>query len=120
MRDEYLVTKKFEAGCWFSGVVNYYRKFINNCAKIQEPINRLKKKGVKFVWDENCEKAFIELKKAIISPPILVYPDYSQPFTLTTDASNEAIGAVLSQGKIGEDRPIAFASKALNDAESRY
>ena len=49
-----------------------------------------------------------------------MYPDYSQPFILTTDASNEAIGAVLSQGKIGEDRPIAFASKALNDAESRY
>ena len=104
----------------FLGLVNYYRKFINNCAEIQEPINRLKKKGVKFLWDEKCEQAFKELKHAITNPPLLAYPDFNKPFILTTDASNVAIGAVLSQGEVGSDRPIMFASKALNDAEGRY
>lgn len=52
-----------------------------------------------------------------MNDPILQYPDFSQDFNLTTDASNFAIGAVLSQGKIGSDRPIAYASRTLNDSE---
>ena len=53
-------------------------------------------------------------------PPILVYPDYTKAFILTTDTSNEALGAVLSQGKIEDEKHIEFASKALNDAGKRY
>ena len=48
--------KNLKQAAAFLGLVNYYRKFIDNCAKMQEPINRLKKKGVKFVWDESCER----------------------------------------------------------------
>jgi len=50
----------------------------------------------------------------------LRYPDFTKPFILTTDASNFAIGAVLSQGTMGSDRPIAFASRTLNEAEVNY
>lgn len=52
--------------------------------------------------------------------PLLQYPDYSKPFILTTDASNVALGAVLSQGQVGCDKPVAYASRTLSDTESRY
>ena len=52
-----------------------------------------------------------------MSPEVLKYPNFEELFILTTDASNVALGAVLSQGKIGEDRPISYASKAFNKQE---
>jgi len=52
--------------------------------------------------------------------PILQYPDFSPQFVLTTDGSNQGLGAVLSQGPIGRDLPIAYASRRLNSAESHY
>jgi His(2)-Cys(2) zinc finger./Integrase core domain. len=56
----------------------------------------------------------------LINEPILKYPDYDKPFILTTDASNYAIGAVLSQGKIGSDLPVGYASRTLNSSEQHY
>ena len=52
--------------------------------------------------------------------PVLQYPDPSKPFVVTTDSSRVAIGAILSQGPIGKDRPISYASRVLNDAEKNY
>lgn len=104
----------------FLGLVNYYRKFITGTSEIALPINKLLRKDAKFEWSRECQEAFEKLKEAILSPPVLAYPDFSKPFLLTTDASGGAIGAVLSQGENGEDRPIAFASRSLNDAETRY
>ena len=51
---------------------------------------------------------------------VLQYPDFTKPFVLTTDASGFAVGAILSQGKIVQDKPIAFASRTLNQAEQNY
>lgn len=104
----------------FLGLGNYYRKFVPNFAQIVAPLNRLLRKNVKFVWHDEHKTAFENLKKSLINPPVLIYPDFSQPFHLTTDASNDALGAVLSQGEIGNDKPIAFASRSLNDAERKY
>lgn len=104
----------------FLGLSNYYRKFIPNFSKIAEPIQKLLHKGTKFKWTEECQHAFKTLKHALVNPPLLIYPDFSKPFILTTDASGEALGAVLSQGKIGEDQPIAYASRSLNKAERNY
>jgi hypothetical protein len=56
----------------------------------------------------------------LVESPILQYPDFSRPFILTMDASGYALGAVLSQGTIGKDRPIAYASRTLNGAELNY
>jgi len=55
----------------------------------------------------------------LISQPVLAYSDWNKPFILTIDASNEAIDAILSQG-ISKDKPLAFASRTLNKAETRY
>lgn len=102
----------------FLGMMSYYRKFIPNLSNLAEPINRLLKKGQKFVWSVTCQQSFDELKSLLMSSPILQYPDFTKKFVITTDASNVAIGAVLSN----EDKnlPIAYASRILNAAERRY
>ena len=56
----------------------------------------------------------------LTSQPLLKYPDFSKPFILTTDASNNALGAILSQGKIGRDLPVAYASQTFSKAERNY
>lgn len=104
----------------FLGLVGYYRHFIPNFAVIVKPLNNLLRKDVPFNWDKEHVNAFEKLKKLITDEPILQYPDFSREFILTTDASKIAIGAVLSKGDIGQDKPIAFASRTLNKAESNY
>ena len=102
------------------GLAGYYRKFITKFSHISAPLTRLLKKNVDWEWTQECEQSFIKLKSILSSEPLLQYPDFMQPFIVTTDASNIAIGCILSQGKIGEDKPIAYASRKLNDAETRY
>lgn len=78
------------------------------------------KQDTKFVWSEECQKSFDTLKKALCSEPILKNPDFTNIFILTTDASNKALGAILSQGEIGKDLPICYASRTLNKSENNY
>lgn len=104
----------------FVGFANYYRQFIQDFAERTKPLTNLTKKNVKFVWSPECQLAMEYLIKQITSSPILQAPDFEKEFILTTDASNFAIGAVLSQGEIGSDKPIAFYSRTLLDAETRY
>ena len=104
----------------FLGLANYYRRFIPNFSKIAKPLTELLRKDIPFIWTENEEQAFQMLKMQLVNPPVLQYPDFSKGFVLTTDASQNAIGCVLSQGKIGQDLPIAYASRALNKAERNY
>lgn len=104
----------------FLGLAGYYRRFIRDFAKIAKPLNSLFKEGVEYKWETEQEKAFTTLKNILTSDSLLQYPDFNREFVLTTDASKEALGAVLSQGDIGTDRPIAYASRTLNKAERNY
>jgi RNase H-like domain found in reverse transcriptase/Reverse transcriptase (RNA-dependent DNA polymerase)/Integrase zinc binding domain len=115
----YPVPKNGDETKRFVAFANYYRKFIRNFATITAPLNRLSKKGVIFDWNEECQKSFETLKQQLISPITLDYPDFSEnnTFILTTDASKIGLGAVLSNSN---KRPIAFASRALNNAEKNY
>jgi len=101
-------------------MINYYRRFIPNCSKIASPLYKLLKKDTKFEWTEAQENAFQHLKSKLTWQPILQYPDFSNEFVLTTDASNQGVGAVLSQGPTGKDLPVAYASRSLNRAETHY
>lgn len=101
----------------FLGLLGYYRRFINNFAKLTKPLTKCLKKGAKIVHNDEFLSCFETCRNLLINEPILQYPDFSKPFNLTTDASNVAIGAVLSQGPIGGDLPVAFASRTLNDSE---
>lgn len=104
----------------FLGLVGYYRKFIQNFSKIAKPLTELLKQGQPFIWTDLCQNAFNYFREILTKEPLLQHPDFNKPFVITTDASNIAIGAVLSQGKIGSDLPISYASRTLNKAKKNY
>ena len=104
----------------FTAFCNYYRKFVKNFAEVDKPLYRLNSKGVKFTWEKEHENAFQFLKKRLLQAPILVFPNFRQPFVIDTDASETALGAVLSQIIDGEERPIAFESRVLSKTEVNY
>ena len=104
----------------FLGLAGYYRRFIEHFSQIAKPLTQLLKKDQAFRWTAQEQEAFEILKEKLTTTPILQYPDFSKPLVLTTDASGKAIGVVLSQGKIGQDLPIAYASRVLNKAEENY
>jgi hypothetical protein len=104
----------------YLGLIGYYRRFIPQFSKIAAPLHKLLKKDAKFAWGEDQEIAFRTLKQKLMSGPILRYPNFSEDFILTCDASNEGAGAILSQGEVGKDLPIAYASRSFNKAERNY
>jgi len=81
----------------FLGFTNFYRRFIENFAKMSKPLSDLTKKDYTWNWGVEQQNAFKALKKAFITAPVLRIPNDEDPFKLSTDASDFAIGAVLSQ-----------------------
>ena len=104
----------------FLGTAGYYRKFIRDFSSIASPLSDLTKEGVKFEWGARQQQAFEKLKAAIVNGPVLILPDPSRPFVVHTDASGFAVGAVLQQDQGHGLQPIAFMSKKMLDAETRY
>ena len=104
----------------FYGLASYYRKFVKGFAAIAEPLTRLTKKGTKFCWTEDAQVAFDALKNAILEAPILAFPQPGLPVYVDTDASDVAIGGVISQKIDGQERPIAFFSRIMNAAQRNY
>jgi len=104
----------------FIGLAGYYRRFIENFLKIVKPLTKLTEKGIKFEWTQEQQEAFDNLKEKLITAPVLQYQNFNDEFILTTDASDFAIGGILSQGVIGQDRPITYASRILSHAEQNY
>lgn len=104
----------------FLGLAGYYRRFIQNFSKISKPLTTLLKKETRFTWSDAQETAFTRLRDALCEEPVLQYPDFTKSFIVTTDASDTAIGGILSQGEIGKDRPVAYASRLLHGAELNY
>ena len=101
----------------FLGLVNFYRCFVPHFANIAGPLTDLTSKATPFSWEPKHQEAFMNLKKALTSPPILDYPQKNDHFVLTTDASNTGLGAVLSttRGSV-----IEYASRTLSKAEKSY
>lgn len=104
----------------FLGLSGYYRRFIKDYAKIAKPLTKLLQKKTLFEWNDDAKQSFQTLKEMLCTAPILQFPDLSQPYNITTDASGYAIGGVLSQGLIGRDRPIAYTSRVLRGPELNY
>ena len=100
----------------FLGLAGYYRKFIRNFSKIAKPLTELTKKDIQFHWTDKTQLSFDTLKERLCQAPVLKYPDYTKTFTLTTDASNEGLGAILSQ----DGHPCCFISRTLNPPERNY
>ncbi|KAL7290673.1 hypothetical protein TKK_0015430 [Trichogramma kaykai] len=104
----------------FLGMIGWYARFLKNLAEIRQPLTELTRKNVAWHWREEQQNAFEKLKKMLTEAPVLARPNHDLPFTLQTDASNFAIGAVLSQNIDGEEHPIAYASRTLTKAERNY
>ncbi|KAL4084023.1 hypothetical protein QTP88_029339 [Uroleucon formosanum] len=104
----------------FLGLSGYYRRFIRNYNQIAIPLNPLLKKNVLFEWTTETQTTFDTLKEKLIKSSILQYPNFKNEFILTTDASQFAIGRILSQVIPVQDFSIAYASRTLNKAEHAY
>nr|GEV70090.1 reverse transcriptase domain-containing protein [Tanacetum cinerariifolium] len=108
-------------GVWsFLGHAGFYQKFTQDFSKISRPMTHLLEKNTPFIFFEDYVKAFQTLKKKLTEAPILIASNWDLPFELMCDASNFAIGAVLGQRHEKHFRPIHYASKMMNDAESNY
>ena len=90
-------------------------------SRIAGPLFKLTQKSVRqYNWNECCTEAFQELKRRLTNPPILAFPRFDCKFLLATDASDSAIGAVLSQVQEGAEKVIAYWSRQLTKAERNY
>jgi hypothetical protein len=81
----------------FLGFANFYRRFIEGFSRICRPMTELTKDKVPFVWSNECEESFKLLKQKFMEPPILVHFFPERPTIVETDASDFALGAILSQ-----------------------
>lgn len=124
---DYAVPKNIKQLRSFLGLAGYYRKFIKNYAAITKPltihlrgengrITAKQSEKIKVNLDEAALESFNKIKTLLQEHVELYQPDFEKPFELTTDASNYALGAVLSQ----EKHPIVFISRILNDTELNY
>ena len=106
----------------FLGICNYYRRFIKEYSKKARALEEIcGKNKEKLIWTDNCDKAFEDMKAALTEAPILTFPDFKKEFILDTDASFDAIGAVLSQkDDNGREHVIAYGSHAMNNFERGY
>ena len=100
----------------FLGLAGYYRRFIEGFSKIAKPMTELLKKDKKFVWTEDCERSFNELKIRLTSVPVLTLADIYRSFDVYCDASKKGLGCVLMQdGKV-----VAYASRQLRQCKGNY
>ena len=104
----------------FLEFANFYRRFIEGYSKLTRPLTDLTKKSQKFSWSDECGRTFEELKQRFTSAPILRHYDPEQPCFIECDASDFAIGAVLSPEFEGRSHAIAFHSRKMNKHEINY
>ena len=81
----------------FLGLASYYQRFIPSFSRVVAPLFALTRKDAVFQWDERCQNSFDRLKGLLIQASLLVFPNFTKPFVLETDATGQRLGAVLSQ-----------------------
>lgn len=104
----------------FLGAVSFFRRFLPQLSSIAEPLWNLCRKNVPFRWDDEKEATFQKLKQMLGTAPVLQLPDWNRMFKIETDASGTGLGAVLTQEDPDGSWPVAYASRTLRGAESRY
>ena len=100
----------------FLGLAGYYRRFIQGFSSLVLPLTRLTRKGQPFVWKNECEECFNELKTRLTSAPVLVIPDPALGFQIYSDAFKKGLGCVLMQNQ----QVVAYASRQLKPHEENY
>ena len=105
----------------FLGFANFYRKFILHYSSLTTPLTSLTRKGVRFTWSPAADAAFRQLQQAFTSAPVLQHYQPELPITIEADASDFALGCILSQtSPAGELHPVCFYSRKFTPAELNY
>jgi len=104
----------------FLGHVGFYRRFIKDFLKIAKPLTHLLVKDVLFEFNEEFLSAFLRLKEALISAPVMQALNWELPFEVMCDASDYAVEAVLGQRKDNKPYAIYYASWTLDEAQVNY
>ena len=91
------------------GLAGYYRRFVEGFSHLAMPLTSLTQKGAKFEWTKKCEESFQELKKRLVSAPILTIPSGNGGFTIYSDASKKGLRCVLMK----HEKVVAYASRQL-------
>ena len=105
----------------YIGLLSYYGKFLQNLSTVLAPLHRLLRKGVKWNWSCEQERAYRLSKQLLVSAKVLAHFNSQQESIVTCDASSYGLGAVLAQrGKDGKEHPVAFVSRTLTKAERNY
>ncbi len=105
----------------FLGMAGYYRKFCDNFSAITEPLTRLLRKNSKFIWTDECQKSFDQIKAILKTSPVLLAPNFGKDFKLAVDASDVGAGAVLMQeDDTGVDHPVSYFSRKFNKHQRNY
>ena len=101
----------------FLGHVGFYRRFIKDFLKIAKPLTQFLVKDVPFEFNQECLSAFLKLKEALISAPVMQASNWELPFEVMCDSSDYAVGAVLGQRKGNKPYAIYYASRTLDEAK---
>jgi hypothetical protein len=104
----------------FVHLAGYYRRFVKGFGTVAAPMTKLLRKNVAWTWGEAQQRAFDELKRALTEKPVLLYPNFSKPFTVATDASQVGLGACLMQDHGGGPQPVAYASRVNDPTTAKY
>ncbi|KAL7854700.1 hypothetical protein SRHO_G00168900 [Serrasalmus rhombeus] len=105
----------------YLGLLNYYGRFVSNLASLLKPLHQLLCQDKAWKWTDKCAQAFAKTKRALLKSEVLTHFDPALPLQLACDASPYGVGAVISHiMPDGKEKPIAFASRTLNKAESNY
>ena len=105
----------------FFGMAGYYRKFCNSFSVIAEPLTNLRSKRAKFIWTNDCQKAFEILKAILKNEPVLLAQNFAKELKLAVDASDTGAGTLLMQeGNNGVDHPVSYFSKKFNKNQKNY
>jgi hypothetical protein len=105
----------------FMGIINFVRRFVPNFAVMVKPIHNLLKQDRSFSWTDGVENDFLRIKKAISSTPVLAKTDFEKDFIIYTNATEEAISAILLQSDDqNNEKHVAYMSQSLSDDEIKY
>ena len=104
----------------FLGLAGFYRRFIKQFSLKARPLTDLTKEKTTWQWTEKEENSFCNLKKSLVIAPVLRMPNFDLSFIVTTDASLVSVGAILEQDFGQGLQPVAYESRKLNPAETRY
>ena len=100
----------------FLGLASYYRCFIKGFSKLSGPLTALTRKNARFVWTDECDQSFLELKRQLVTAPMLALPTKSGNFVVYSNTSKKGLGCMLMQNS----NVIAYASRQLKSYEQKY